>query len=195
MEQLDQYKNNNGTYNSPRNGKQYKTLKSFRAHWYYKGHVDSDTLSKRLKNVECQFCKKEVISSNIRKHEESCYLNPSNTKFCEVCGSPIKNYKTSKGTCSRSCSNTYFRSGENNVAYKGTHYTQICFDNHKKECIVCGENKIVAVHHNDHNHYNNDPVNLIPLCPTHHQYVHSRYKEEVQPIIDEYIGKWIQGVA
>ena len=43
------------------------------------------------------------------------------------------------------------------------------------------------VHHYDENHYNNDPRNLIPLCPTHHQYVHSRYKDEIICTIDEYI--------
>lgn len=56
--------------------------------------------------------------------------------------------------------------------------------------MICGEDKIVAVHHYDHNHYNNDPANLVPLCPTHHQYVHSRYKDEVKSIIDDYVRKF-----
>lgn len=60
--------------------------------------------------------------------------------------------------------------------------------------MVDGENKIVAVHHYDHNHDNNDPKNLVPLCPTHHSYVHSRYVDEVQPAIDEYVKNY-PGVA
>jgi len=60
--------------------------------------------------------------------------------------------------------------------------------------LVDGENKIVAVHHYDHNHDNNDPKNLVPLCPTHHSYVHSRYVDEVQPAIDEYVKNY-PGVA
>ena len=37
---------------------------------------------------------------------------------------------------------------------------------------------------------NNDPANLIPLCPTHHSYVHSRYKDEIQPIIDKFVEEY-----
>lgn len=37
--------------------------------------------------------------------------------------------------------------------------------NHK--CAICGEVR-PQVHHIDHNRQNNDPVNLIPLCPNHH---------------------------
>ena len=55
-----------------------------------------------------------------------------------------------------------------------------------KACIVCGEDNIVAVHHYDHNKKNNEPSNLIPLCPTHHQYVHSRYKHLVEDKIEVY---------
>lgn len=51
---------------------------------------------------------------------------------------------------------------------------------------------IVAVHHYDGNHDNNSPENLIPLCPTHHQYVHSRYKKLVQEKIDYYRSEFIK---
>lgn len=195
MEDLEKYKNIDGTFTSPKNGKTYQSLKSFRSHWFYAGTTNPTSFAERLYDVSCQFCQDQISISNIKKHEQCCYLNPANTTFCKVCGETIKNYRTSKGTCSRSCANVLFRSGKNNGSYKGTHYTQICFNNHKKECIVCGENKIVAVHHNDHNHLNDDPANLIPLCPTHHQYVHSKYKDEIQPIIDRYIDSWLQAVA
>lgn len=95
--------------------------------------------------------------------------------------------------CSRNCANSIGGKAKSKVYHpdETAHYTTVCFRYHKKECIVCGEDKIVAVHHNDCNHYNNDPKNLVPLCPTHHQYVHSKYKDEVQPIIDRYLNeKW-----
>jgi hypothetical protein len=122
-------------------------------------------------------------------------------KNCPVCDKSFEtmvNHRNEKTTCSYACSNTYFRSGENNPNWsdevKGEFskkYRTICFRHHKKECVVCGENKIVAVHHYDENHKNNDIENLIPLCPTHHQYVHSKYKDEVIGKIDEYRNKLI----
>ena len=143
------------------------------------------------RKVGCIHCTKNTTVGNIKKHENSCYLNPSNIVECKVCSEPIKNYKSSKGTCSRSCANKHFRSGEDNGNWKGEKYQSICFLHHNKKCVVCEESKIVAVHHYDHNHENNDPTNLVPLCPTHHNYVHSRYAVEVQPIIDEYVRQFI----
>ena len=57
---------------------------------------------------------------------------------------------------------------------------------------MCEESKIVAAHHVNENKKDNRPENLVPLCPTHHQYVHSRYKDEVQPIIDAYLKKYLR---
>lgn len=155
-----------------------------------KNRVTKPGLIAMNQKKSCKHCGKETTLGNIKKHEDACYLNPINLQECVICKSPIRNYKTSKGTCSKGCANKHFRSGENNGNFRGTRYSTICFHHHKKECIVCGENNIVTVHHYDHNHNNNEPENLIPLCPTHHQYVHSRFKEEVQPIIEEYITEW-----
>jgi hypothetical protein len=124
-------------------------------------------------NVECAHCGKEFYKNKSQK----------------------KNSKSGLFFCSRSCKDSaqrvggireimpshYGTSGSNRVVYRTT-----CFAHHKKECVVCGEDKIVAVHHYDENHYNNDPANLIPLCPTHHQYVHSRFKDLVIEKIDDY---------
>ena len=122
-------------------------------------------------------------------------------KECPVCGKEFEDLlgnPRQKITCSHSCSNTHFRSGENNPNYKeikdvrsSSKYRRICFEKHKIECIICGEDKIVAVHHYDENHENNSIENLIPLCPTHHQYVHSRYKNEVIETINKYREEFI----
>lgn len=183
---MEQYRNVDGTYTSPKNGKIYKSLKAFKAHWYYAGHVDPDAFFRRLYNLNCQFCNIEVIVSSHKKHERSCYLNPNNIKLCKVCESPIKDYKNSKGTCSHSCSNKFFRHLRNKPGnYR--RYTTICWKEHKKECVVCGENKIVAVHHMNEDRNDNRSENLVPLCPTHHTYMHSKYKKEILSIVEEYI--------
>ena len=114
-------------------------------------------------------------------------------KICPVCNSEFitkEGHKNEKQTCSHSCANTYFRSGKNNGAYKEdteVGYRRLCFRYHKQECVVCGENLIVEVHHYDENHFNNNVNNLVPLCPTHHQYVHSRHKYKVISKIDNYV--------
>lgn len=70
-------------------------------------------------------------------------------------------------------------------------YTTVAWRHHEKRCIICSEDKIVAVHHFDENHHNNDPRNLIPMCPTHHQYMHSRFKNEILDQVLNYIeNKW-----
>jgi len=74
------------------------------------------------------------------------------------------------------------------------HYRAICFKYHKKECIICKENLIVAVHHYDLNHHNNIPSNLVPLCPTHHGYIHSRYKMLIEEKINLYVSGFINTI-
>lgn len=101
------------------------------------------------------------------------------TKICPVCDGEFKTKKDhprEKITCSISCANTHFRSGEDNPNYKKysqNNYRRICFQHHKKECIICGETNVVAAHYFDENHSNNNPENLIPVCPTHHVYLHT----------------------
>ena len=116
-------------------------------------------------------------------------------KTCPICGNEFKdteNKDRQKTTCSYSCANTYFRSGLNNPNSKSHNYRTVCFHYHKKECIICGEDKIVTVHHYDENHFNNEPSNLVPLCPTHHQYIHSGYKDEIIDKVDEYVYNFIK---
>ena len=88
--------------------------------------------------------------------------------------------------CSRSCANNRKSWWKDNA----TGYRSIAFQHHEKECVVCGFNKIVAVHHIDENRSNNHPSNLIPLCPNHHEMVHSKWKEEIAPYIEEWQKQW-----
>jgi len=118
-------------------------------------------------NVECANCGKEFYKNESKK----------------------RNSKSGIFFCTRSCKDESQKIGgikEIMPSHYGKNYKTICFKHHKKECVVCGEDKIVAVHHYDENHHNNDPNNLVPLCPTHHHYVHSRHKHLVIEKIDEW---------
>jgi 5-methylcytosine-specific restriction endonuclease McrA len=42
------------------------------------------------------------------------------------------------------------------------------------KCSICGFAIMVHVHHRDGNHSNNDPGNLMALCPNHHAEAHIR---------------------
>ena len=115
-------------------------------------------------------------------------------KNCPICNIEfefITNVsKKEKETCSRSCANTYFRTGKKHPNWSDNAYRTTCFFNHEKKCVICEESNIVEVHHLDENKKNNNPENLIPLCPTHHQYWHSKFKYLVEKDIYKYIDNW-----
>lgn len=137
----------------------------------------------------CPHCNNNYSWANINKHVKACRQNPDNIKSCPVC---TKSFVPKWGsiTCSYSCANTLFRTGESNGNWKESYYRTTCFLHHKKECVVCGETLIVEVHHLDEDKTNNKPENLIPLCPTHHQYWHSKHKHLVTRVIKEYLLNW-----
>ena len=109
-------------------------------------------------------------------------------KECPICG---KTFTTGKGqpkekqTCSYSCSNKYFRSGQDNGRYIDgwngqPEYRKIALEQHGHKCMVCSFSKIVCVHHLDENHNNNEPSNLVVLCPNCHTMIHTKkYKQEI----------------
>lgn len=113
------------------------------------------------------------------------------TRCCPVCQKQFDvRHKETKLVCSKGCANTYYRSGENHGNWKPEAYRSTCFEYHDKKCVVCGEYHIVTVHHLDHNKNNNNPDNLIPLCPTHHQYWHSRHRHLIEKAVFDYIKIW-----
>ena len=126
-----------------------------------------------------------------RLHEEKTIrkFGPIEThiKECERCGTEFtwtgrrktKQYEKQR-FCSRSCANNRQEWWAENLVQ----YRAIAFKHWKQECAICGFDKIVAVHHIDENHNNNDPTNLIPLCPNHHEMLHSKWASEIQPLIE-----------
>jgi hypothetical protein len=64
----------------------------------------------------------------------------------------------------------------------------VLVDQNRTTCsYVCNEKLIVAVHHFVGNKINNNPENLVPLCPTHHIYIHSKYKNLIIDVVVKYI--------
>ena len=112
------------------------------------------------------------------------------TKTCKCCGKQFiwegrqytKAFEKAK-FCSRSCANNRQSWWNENA----THYRTIALHHWKEECAICGFDKVVAIHHIDENKQNNNPHNLIPLCPNHHEMVHSKWRNEVQPKIDQLV--------
>lgn len=113
-------------------------------------------------------------------------------KVCPVCAEPFVTIegKKEKTTCSKSCSNTFFRSSLDNPNYIHGNHRAICFGTFPKQCLVCGWTEIVEVHHLDKNNKNNDISNLVPLCPNHHKAIHSRkYFEETKEKIQRSLAQ------
>jgi pterin-4a-carbinolamine dehydratase len=121
-------------------------------------------------------------------------------KVCECCGVNFtfegrinsKKFEQSR-FCSRNCANS---TGGNAKAKKHhpdskAHYRTVAFRYRDKKCYACGHDRILEAHHIDGNHANNAPDNLIPLCPTHHKMIHSKWKHEVHKLLDskKYYGK------
>ena len=129
----------------------------------------------------------------ISKFKEKRVKYKKITKVCPVCESlfeTVSEHKSEKTTCSHSCSNTYFNGVIRNKTENLKRYRTICFKHHDKQCVICSESKMIDVHHYDGDRKNNDPRNLVPLCPTHHKYWHSRYRYEIKDVVDMYVDKF-----
>jgi predicted nucleic acid-binding Zn ribbon protein len=152
----------------------------------------------QVRDQKCDHCGEMHFRGNIAKHKKSCKSNPTNHKLCEICGSTFVGGSV---TCSTACANTKFRSGPNNPNWKdesssdsrSVAYRSTCFHYHEKKCVVCPEAIMVEVHHMDEDHTNNNPENLIPLCPTHHQYWHSRHRHLIEDRVRNYLNLWKDG--
>lgn len=105
-------------------------------------------------------------------------------KTCPVCSNIFfTNEKTDSTTCSYSCANTHFRSGENNPNYtNGTSanripnrlYRDVAYRAYGYICNRCSFDNSLAlqVHHKDRNRLNNDLSNLEVLCSNCHSIEH-----------------------
>jgi hypothetical protein len=118
---------------------------------------------------------REGVSKRIYEYTKVC---PNCTKEFTVLSNRDGNKKI---TCSHNCANKFFAWKQGAKNFKGTeNYRNILFkylteNNLPICCIVCGEEKVIDVHHIDEDKDNNNVNNLLVLCPTHHFSYH-RYK-------------------
>jgi hypothetical protein len=126
---------------------------------------------KKLFDVKCFICERKFsVKEDSRKY-------PSKEKYF----------------CSRSCANKIGgRAKAKKYHYdEVAHYSTVAWRYHERKCVCCDEKNVVEVHHLNENHDDNRPKNLVPLCPTHHRYVHSKHKSLIENKIAEYVkNKW-----
>lgn len=133
----------------------------------------------------CRWCGELRKAVGLSSHEKGCRLNPENEHrwhTCAACGQTYYQRYLSRTqlTCSRGCSNKLFPRWTED---KLKRYRSICFRGTPKKCCVCAESNVVEVHH-----LNGDSSdNLVPLCPTHHRYWHSRFKA----LIEDAVLAWV----
>jgi 5-methylcytosine-specific restriction endonuclease McrA len=106
-------------------------------------------------------------------------LVPKIKKTCPVCKLEFRTDprpSNEQVTCSRACSNTHFRSGEDNGNWDGGKgsYRFRALTHYGKVCQTCGFDNELAleVHHIDSNRENNVLSNLTVLCANCHTIKH-----------------------
>lgn len=141
------------------------------------------------KIITCSLCKNEKphCAKGLCK---SCYEKVGAPKItCPICKREKPHH--GKGMC-RSCYGKIFhydRIKEFNVMQ----YHGISLEVWKElthECIICGFDKIVELHHLDRDKKNNQRNNLVGLCPNHHKMLHNeKYSDEVTKEILKKLNK------
>lgn len=66
-------------------------------------------------------------------------------------------------------------------------YASIAKSYYEEKCVVCGYNEVIDVHHIDENRQNNDPRNLVILCPNHHALLHRKNSSSVKLSIEQFM--------
>lgn len=146
--------------------------------------------TKKLMIKKCGGCGKDE-EHHAKGYCVVCYRKFSwkpKIKLCNRCGRERK-YQ-GKGLCT-GCYNTVFRLQYNKEwNYKNRYNIDIkTYKDIIKECVICGFNKVVDIHHLDENKENNSRDNLTGLCPNHHKmFHHMEFRKEV---IDLLKGKGI----
>jgi hypothetical protein len=118
-------------------------------------------------------------------HTKICENKKCNKTFKWFGRKGVNDYKRARFCCV-SCAHSRAEYWDKNAS----NYRTIAFKNWDKKCVICGFDKIVAVHHYDLNKKNNTPKNLIPLCPNHHEMIHhSSYSKEIIDMVDEWLKR------
>lgn len=127
----------------------------------------------------CKNCKKEKEIASSGKSKDLCRVcykkllwNPE-PRECGRCERMLAHH--GKGLCA-GCYNSVFQL-ENVKMHNARRYHGIDPKLYKKvieKCAICNFNKIIEMHHLDHDKTNNSEDNLAGLCPNHHKMVHMK---------------------
>ncbi len=141
--------------------------------------------------TRCKNCQKEKEVYQSGKSEGLCHVcykkliwKPKLVK-CVRCERMLPN--RAKGFCV-GCYNSTFHLDKVKVhnAKRAHNIEPELYRKIIEKCMVCGFDKIVEIHHLDHNHRNNSIDNLTGLCPNHHKLLHSKkYQQEIFQILKE----------
>jgi len=98
---------------------------------------------KRSKKVICEYCKKTISHTAIKKHHRTCYLNPINIKKCKNCEKIVKHGNI---FCSKKCSASYNNKGRTHSSKTKKKIRSSILSNYKNKkipvkkikCEICG---------------------------------------------------------
>ena len=126
--------------------------------------------------------RRHIICSNCKKEKEhhakelchTCYKKiawKAPMIKCKHCGR--ERHHKAKGLCA-SCHVKVHHYEKTQIAgylkYKGL--TLEKYQKITSKCLICGFDKLVDLHHLDHNKQNNSDKNVVGLCPNHHRMIH-----------------------
>lgn len=166
---------------------EFKTVSSLANHirWKHK----HDEVKK-----QCPDCSLMIEPTSFKQHIERCRFKQK----CPECESIIDYSRRSFRAvrfCNQSCaakfnnhnlSIGYGAYRKKNAIKRKMTYKDICLSYWDKKCALCDWNISIDVHHIDDNHFNNDYMNLIPLCQNHHLMTRmSEHKDEIRKKINE----------
>lgn len=153
------------------------------------GYSDHSRNTSKL-NVFC-------ISNNIDITHFTSNGLPRATKYIKTCLHCGKEFKVSgsknkeQRTCSHKCANTYFKPNKKDTT--SNTYIFAARQAGMVSCAICGESTLVDIHHIDHDRNNNNLDNLVPLCPTHHMYLHRGKADLIMDKLIEYLDTRVIG--
>ncbi len=139
------------------------------------------------KIILCKICNKEKENHGkglcINCYRKHAWKREKN--ICPRCKRLI--YIKSKGLCA-GCYNTVHRlqqiKDSNNQRYHNI--SKELYNKLTKNCVICGFDKVVELHHLDQKRINNSDDNFVGLCPNHHKMIHLvKYQKEIFKILHE----------
>lgn len=141
--------------------------------------IPKQCMATKYKIITCRECGNELPHC-AKGLCHNCYRRVGTPLIrCSVCKKEKPSH--AKGMCNSCYMKALYY--DNIKASNIKRYHNISLDEWKnvtKECLICGFDKIVELHHLDKNRENDHRDNLIGLCPNHHKMLHcEKYKEEI----------------